>query len=256
PLLPTPNPETADPKVIDAYYELLNAQQEVACLMPASMTPDLQKTLEDFTAFDMLQELKTMFKEQAKHELFKTLKAFHALKQDEGQSVSSYLLKMKGYLHNLECLGYPMPQDLELIELHVILKLAKKGIPKKVDTLAFLAIRGGKIQKDKNKMRGAKGKEPIRTLLSFHGMRVNHVFGSLDVRFSENVSDVNFKRDLFNGDVSFLDIVPKEMVMDFDVFRPRVLHRVFAKVNRAFLAAHDRNVVDSNVVVDKSLFHP
>ncbi|GJZ67628.1 hypothetical protein Tco_0630868 [Tanacetum coccineum] len=75
-------------------------------------------------------------------------------------------------------------------------------------------------------------------------------------RFSENVGDVIFRRDLYDGDVSFLDIVPKKMVTDFDVFHPRVLHRVFDKVNCTFVVAHDQNVVESNVIVDKSLFHP
>ncbi|GJS78435.1 beta-caryophyllene synthase [Tanacetum coccineum] len=37
-----------------------------------------------------------------------------------------------------------------------------------------------------------------------------------------NVDDVIFRRDLFDGDVSFLDIVLKEMVTNFDVLRPRV----------------------------------
>ncbi|GJX30745.1 retrotransposon protein, putative, ty1-copia subclass [Tanacetum coccineum] len=53
-----------------------------------------------------------MFEEQAKHELFETVKAFHACKQEEGQSVSSYLLKMKSYLDTLERLGYEMPNEL------------------------------------------------------------------------------------------------------------------------------------------------
>ncbi|GJX42035.1 hypothetical protein Tco_0257025 [Tanacetum coccineum] len=55
-----------------------------------------------------------MFEEQAKQELFETVKAFHACKQEEGQSVSSYLLKMKSYLDTLECLGYAMPHELGL----------------------------------------------------------------------------------------------------------------------------------------------
>ncbi|GJT87017.1 hypothetical protein Tco_1068734 [Tanacetum coccineum] len=75
-------------------------------------------------------------------------------------------------------------------------------------------------------------------------------------KFSENVGDAILRRDLFNGDVSFLDIVLKEMVTNFDVFRLRVLHRVFAKVNRAFVVAHNQNVIKSNVIGDKSLFHP
>nr|GEX29488.1 hypothetical protein [Tanacetum cinerariifolium] len=59
----------------DAYEALSNAQNEVACLM--------------------------------------LVKAFYACKQEDGQSVSSYLLKMKSYLDTLECLGYAMPNELE-----------------------------------------------------------------------------------------------------------------------------------------------
>ncbi|GJR43035.1 hypothetical protein Tco_1311138 [Tanacetum coccineum] len=112
-LLPTTHdPEIDVPGAINVYYELVNAQQEVACHMLASMSPYLQKTLENYNAYGMLLELKTIFKEQAKRELFEIVKAFHAWKQEDGQSVSSYLLKMKGYLDNLEYLGYPMPREL------------------------------------------------------------------------------------------------------------------------------------------------
>ncbi|GKB13008.1 hypothetical protein Tco_0846931, partial [Tanacetum coccineum] len=111
-----------------------------------------------------------MFKEQAKQERFKTDKAFHACKQEDGQSVSSYLLKMKSYLDTLERLGFHMPNELGvslilnslnkdydqfvqnynmhsmrkmIVELHAMLKLHEKGIPKKAATPDVLAIRGG-----------------------------------------------------------------------------------------------------------------
>ncbi|GJU85177.1 zf-CCHC domain-containing protein [Tanacetum coccineum] len=48
----------------------------------------------------------------------------------------------------------------------------------------------------------------------------------------------------------------EKMVMNFDVFGLRMLHRVFAKVNRTFVVVHDQNVIESYVVVDESLFHP
>ncbi|GJR49628.1 retrotransposon protein, putative, ty1-copia subclass [Tanacetum coccineum] len=53
-----------------------------------------------------------MFEEQEKQELFEIVKAFHACKQEVGQSVRSYLLKTKSYLDNLECLSYAMPNEL------------------------------------------------------------------------------------------------------------------------------------------------
>nr|GEX81453.1 zinc finger, CCHC-type [Tanacetum cinerariifolium] len=46
---------------------------------------------------------------QAEQELFKTIKAFDAWKQEEGKSVSTYVSKMKAYLDQKERLGYPMP---------------------------------------------------------------------------------------------------------------------------------------------------
>ncbi|GJX27183.1 hypothetical protein Tco_0233479 [Tanacetum coccineum] len=176
------------------YYETVNLEQEVACLMLSSMSPDLQMTLEKYNAYDMLKELKTMFEEQAKQELFETVKAFHACKQEEGQSVSSYLLKMKSYLDTLERLGYVMPNELGMslilnsfnkdydqftqnynmnsmgkmiAELHAMLKLYEKGIPKKAKTLVVLAIREGKIQKDKKKLRAAKSKDKGKNKLAY-----------------------------------------------------------------------------------------
>ncbi|GJY20445.1 hypothetical protein Tco_0393011 [Tanacetum coccineum] len=111
-LLDPPNPETADPDTIEKYYKFVNLEQEVSCLMLSSMSPDLQRTLEKYNAYDMLKELKTMFEDQAKQELFETFKAFHACKQEEDQSISSYLLNMNSYLDTLERLGYAMPNEL------------------------------------------------------------------------------------------------------------------------------------------------
>ncbi|GKC94160.1 hypothetical protein Tco_1159602, partial [Tanacetum coccineum] len=162
---------------------LFYAQNEMACLMLASMSLELQKTFENYKAYDMIQELKTMFEEQVKHELFEMVKAFHACKQEDGQSSSSPSLKMKGYLDILERLGYPMPNELSvslilnshnkdyhqfvqnynmhsmgktIAELHAMLKLTENGLPKKAETLDILAIKGDKIQKDKKKPQGCK----------------------------------------------------------------------------------------------------
>ncbi|GKD23889.1 retrotransposon protein, putative, ty1-copia subclass [Tanacetum coccineum] len=123
---PAPDPETADPDTIDKYYGIVNLEQKFACLMLS-------------------------------------IKAIHACKQEEGKSVSSYLLKMKSYLDTLERLGYVMPNKLgvglilnslnkdydqfiqnynmhimgkTIAELHAILKIHEKGIPKKAETPA------------------------------------------------------------------------------------------------------------------------
>ncbi|GKC84551.1 hypothetical protein Tco_1140268, partial [Tanacetum coccineum] len=69
-LLPYP---VASQAARDAYEALYDAHNEVACLMMSSMSPDLQRTPENYKAYDMIQELKTLFEEQAKHELFETI---------------------------------------------------------------------------------------------------------------------------------------------------------------------------------------
>ncbi|GKD27515.1 zinc finger, CCHC-type containing protein [Tanacetum coccineum] len=92
---------------------------------------------------------------------------------------------MKGYVDQLERLGYRLPQDLivSLIlngltkdfagfvrnynmhnmgktigELHAMLIEYKKGSPKKAETPQVMMIKGGKIQKAKKKSLKAKGK--------------------------------------------------------------------------------------------------
>ncbi|GKD59643.1 hypothetical protein Tco_1297152 [Tanacetum coccineum] len=72
-----------------------------------------------------------MFEEQAKQELFETVKAFHACKEEDGQS------------------------------------LHEKGIPKKAETLAVLAIREGRIQKDEKKLQREKGKDKGKNKLAY-----------------------------------------------------------------------------------------
>ncbi|GKD72942.1 retrotransposon protein, putative, ty1-copia subclass [Tanacetum coccineum] len=80
--------------------------------MLGSMTPELHGQLENSTPYEMLQELKFMFEKQAEVERFDLIQTFHACKPEEGKSVSSYVLKMKGYVEQLECFGYVLLQDL------------------------------------------------------------------------------------------------------------------------------------------------
>ncbi|GKC35655.1 zinc finger, CCHC-type containing protein, partial [Tanacetum coccineum] len=100
-----------------------------------------------------------------------TVREFHACKQEEGQSVSSYVLKMKSYIENFERLSQPVSLRLAVSlilislskeydgfvqnynmhsmgktmnELHAMLKLHEKMLSKKDATAALHAIRAGK----------------------------------------------------------------------------------------------------------------
>ncbi|GKF19867.1 hypothetical protein Tco_0068505 [Tanacetum coccineum] len=72
---------------------------------PAPVAHAGQQVAPEILAAHTAWELKTLFAQQAEHELLQTTRDFHSCKQEERQSVSSYVLKMKGYIENLERLG-------------------------------------------------------------------------------------------------------------------------------------------------------
>ncbi|GJU71274.1 zinc finger, CCHC-type containing protein [Tanacetum coccineum] len=150
------------------YYETVNLQQEVACLMLSSMSPDLQRTLEKYNAYDMLKELKTMFEEQAKQELFETVKAFHACYAMPNELGVSLILNSINKDYDQFVQNYNMhSMGKTIAELHAMLKLYEKSILKKAETPIVLAIWEGKIQKNKKKLKGAKGKDKGKNKLAY-----------------------------------------------------------------------------------------
>nr|GFA12732.1 hypothetical protein [Tanacetum cinerariifolium] len=85
--------------------------------------------LEPLHAYEMLKELKTLFAQQAEQELLHTTRDFHSCKQEEGLSVSSYVLKTMGYIDNLERLGHLVTLGLGTVnELHAMLKLHEQTL--------------------------------------------------------------------------------------------------------------------------------
>ncbi|GKD89989.1 retrotransposon protein, putative, ty1-copia subclass [Tanacetum coccineum] len=69
---------------LEDWKKIYDVHNEVACLMLGSMTLELQR---QFEKFDLIQN-------------------FHACKQEQRKSVRSYVLKIKSYVEQLECLGY------------------------------------------------------------------------------------------------------------------------------------------------------
>ncbi|GJW65586.1 zinc finger, CCHC-type containing protein [Tanacetum coccineum] len=165
------------PEILAAHTAWVKGSKEIAGLMLMTMEPEIQRNLENLHANDMLKELKALFAQQAEQELLQTTRDFHACKQEEGQSVSSYVLRMKGYIDNLERLGHPVTLGLAVSliliglrkefdgfvqnynmhslgktvnELHVMLKLHEQtlNLPKN-NAPALHAIRAGKVQKGK-----------------------------------------------------------------------------------------------------------
>nr|GEW63869.1 hypothetical protein [Tanacetum cinerariifolium] len=104
------------PEIFTAHTAWVKGSKEIAGLMLITMEPEIQRNLEPLHAHGMLKELKTLFAQQAEQELLQTTRDFHSCRQEEGQLVSLYVLKMKGYIDNLERLGHPVTLGLGLYE--------------------------------------------------------------------------------------------------------------------------------------------
>nr|GEZ03118.1 hypothetical protein [Tanacetum cinerariifolium] len=160
-------------EILAAPNACIKGSKEIASLMLMTMKPEIQWNLEPLHAHEMLRELKTLFAQQAEQELLQTTRDFHSCRQEDGQSVSSYVLKMKVYINNLECLGHPVTLGLgvslilirlrkeydgfvqnynihgmgkTINELHAMLKLHEQTLLKN-NAPALHAIRADKVQK-------------------------------------------------------------------------------------------------------------
>ncbi|GJZ68892.1 retrovirus-related pol polyprotein from transposon TNT 1-94 [Tanacetum coccineum] len=156
-------------------------------LLPAALATNskAQVLLEWNAVYDAYNELKAMFEKQAGVERFELIQTFHACKQEEGKPVAAYVIQMKGYVDQLECLGYVLPHEIivglilngltkdfsgfvrnynmhnigkTIGELHDMLIEYEKGLPKKAETPQVMMIKGGKIQKANKKSLKVKGK--------------------------------------------------------------------------------------------------
>nr|GEV61692.1 zinc finger, CCHC-type [Tanacetum cinerariifolium] len=171
------------PQALAAHAAWVKGKKKVDVLMLLTMDLEIQQNLAHFGVYDILQELKAMYSKQAEPELLQTVREFHTSKQEEGQSVSSHVFKMKGYIDNLERLGQPVGKNpaVSLIlvslnkdfdsfvqnynmhgmgktvnELHAMLKLHEETLPKKDANPALHAIRVERVQKNKP-YKAAKG---------------------------------------------------------------------------------------------------
>nr|GEW09022.1 zinc finger, CCHC-type [Tanacetum cinerariifolium] len=106
------------PEALAAHAAWVKGQKETAILMLMTMELDIQQNLENLGAYDMLQELKTLFSQQ-----------------EYDSFVQNYNMHGMGKTVN---------------ELHAMLKLHEQTLPKK-DAPALHAIRAGKVQKKNNK---------------------------------------------------------------------------------------------------------
>ncbi|KAJ9539001.1 hypothetical protein OSB04_031734 [Centaurea solstitialis] len=166
---------------------------DVACLMLATMSPDLQAGLINTNAYDMIRQLRDMFQTQARTERYDATKAFNECKMVKGTSVSDHVMKMKRHLDHLERLGHPVPLQLAIdtilnslsedyrpfvvnynmnnmektiAELHSMLKTAELNMGNKNKTKDVLMVKDGGVKKKNGQASTSKGKGPLQAIQS------------------------------------------------------------------------------------------
>ena len=155
--LPEEPAENANATARNAHQKLVDESNEIRCLMLASMEPDLQQHFENIEAFDMIENLKSMFQMQARTERFNVWQSLMDYKLKEGDPLSPHVIKMIGYMQALDQLGFTLGDQLstytilaslptrcgafisnfhmhgmekKLTELHGMLKVAEQDIKK------------------------------------------------------------------------------------------------------------------------------
>ncbi|KAJ9557107.1 LOW QUALITY PROTEIN: hypothetical protein OSB04_011721 [Centaurea solstitialis] len=178
--------------VRDAYAKHKKESNEVACLMLAAMTPDLQNILDGHGAHDMANLLKEMFQQQAAQERFHTMRTLLTTRLKEGEDVSKHVLRLKMYVAQLEKLGFSRVNyemvativlrsltsayeqfvinytmhgmDKTIMELHGMLKNVEENMakhkPSTSSTIPVLAIKEGGVKKKRRSTSKGKGKAP------------------------------------------------------------------------------------------------
>ncbi|KAJ9539242.1 hypothetical protein OSB04_031975 [Centaurea solstitialis] len=163
---------------------------DVACLMLATMSPDLQAGLINTNAYDMIRQLRDMFQTQARTERYDATKAFNECKMVKWTSVSDHVMKMKRHLDHLERLGHPVPLQLAtdtiltkdyrpfvvnynmnnmektIAELHSMLKTAELNMGNKNKTNDVLMVKDGGVKKKNGQASTSKGKGPVQAIQS------------------------------------------------------------------------------------------
>ncbi|GJY61390.1 hypothetical protein Tco_0462047 [Tanacetum coccineum] len=113
--------------------------------------------MERLGAYDMLQELKTIFSQQAEQVLLQTVRALR-VRAKKSLILVSLSKEYDGFVQNYNVYGIGKTVN----EMHAMLKLHEETLPKKDAQPVLHAIRAGRIQKkDKNKkpQKAAKGKD-------------------------------------------------------------------------------------------------
>ena len=91
------------------------------------LEPGLQRRFERHGVYEMFQELKLIFQENARIERYEVSNKFYSCKMEENSSVSEHILKMSGYNNHLIQLGVNLPDGCVIDRILQSLPPSYKG---------------------------------------------------------------------------------------------------------------------------------
>jgi hypothetical protein len=188
--------EIATPEELATYKKHYVDATKVACIMVATMTPELQKFYEDYWPYEMNKDLIEKYHKRARQEKYEIVKSLISSKMKDGESVSGHVQRMQRYVDRLVRLNVHIDEELAidivlnslpscydqfiltyhlnnsettLSQLHNLLRTAETGMKGKSDAPApanttVLAIGQGKGKKRKGPPKqNWKGKSHVKT---------------------------------------------------------------------------------------------
>ncbi|KAI3780415.1 hypothetical protein L2E82_10396 [Cichorium intybus] len=105
-------PDTATPEEISSYQKHSDDATKVACIMIATMNPELQRIYEDYWPYKMHKELTEKFRKQERIERREVVKAFTNGKPKDRESICTHVQRIHGYMERLRKLEMPVYEDL------------------------------------------------------------------------------------------------------------------------------------------------
>src|SRR3989337_1929205 len=117
----------ATPDVVNAWQSKADDYSMVQCAMLYGLEPGLQRRFERHGAYEMFQELKLIFQENARIERYEVSNKFYSCKMEENNSVSEHVLKMSGYYNRLNQLGVNLPDEVAIDKVLQSLPPSYKG---------------------------------------------------------------------------------------------------------------------------------
>ncbi|XP_017979893.1 PREDICTED: uncharacterized protein LOC108662814 [Theobroma cacao] len=132
----------------EAYQRHKDDGDQAACVMLASMTPELQKQHEHMNVQSMSLHLRELFDKEGRTEGYEISKELFRCKMAEGSSIRPHVLKMIGLIERLGQLGLAMDHELNTTERSI-----------RKDKESLLLVSSSKAYTKQQKKKAQKGKK-------------------------------------------------------------------------------------------------